>query len=132
MQIIELKTVVANATVCRELLALGVINAAALAWEPDGVIVGSMDASEEAIPAYSLDELAIALGNFFPLPCLTPHRPKAAPDEDITWNYYFPEVGKTFENGASAAAAALVYCIEKGLLTAEKANNRIERKFKPF
>lgn len=132
MQIIELKTVVANVTVCKELADLGVVKAAALAWEPDGVIVGSMDASEEAIPAYSLEELAIALGNLFPLPCLTPHRPKADPEEEITWNYYFPEVGRTFENGASAAAAALVYCIDKGLLTAEKANNRIERKFKPF
>lgn len=132
MQIIELKQLVANYLVCQELVTLGVIEAAALAWEPDGIIVNSMDASEQATPAYSLEELAIGLGNFFPLPGFAEPRPKAAPDEDITWLYYFPEISKSYANAASAAADALVYCIKNNLVKVEQVNKRIERKFKPF
>lgn len=87
MQIIELKQLVANYLVCQELVTLGVIEAAALAWEPDGIIVNSMDASEQGTPAYSLEELAIGLGNFFPLPGFAEPRPKAVADTPTNQHY---------------------------------------------
>lgn len=136
MQLIDLKLIAASPIECKRLVNLGVVKASALAWLSDGSLVAALDIPEEeqeaAIPAYTLEELAIGLGGSINLPALPQPRPNPNLNEDITWQFYYPEKAKQYSNAATAAAEALAYCIENNYLKLSAVNDRIERKFKPF
>lgn len=132
MQIIDIKFIVADISLCKQLVSLGVTNASCLAWEQDGSLVIAFDASEDAVPAFTMDELGIALGGSIDLPCIAKPRPRPAPDEDIMWQYYYPDKSKEYKSAASACADVLIHCLKNQVLDLNAVNNRLERKFKPF
>lgn len=135
MQIVDIKELVADRDLCKKLVDLGLIEASALYWSDRGSVEATANIIDEMMyycPAYTMEELLIAIGGTVFPPVLPEPRPKGNEDEDITWRFYFTDKFKEYRNGATAAADVLIYCLEKSILELDKVNNRLERKFKPF
>lgn len=132
MQIVELKLIVASQANCDKLVKMGVIDASALCWNNIGMVSAAIMEDNPVSPAYTMEELIIALGGSVLPPVLPEDRPRANENEDITFRFYFTDKFREYSNGADAAADVLIYCLENNILDLQAVNSRLERKFKPF
>lgn len=84
---------------------------------------------EASVPAWTMEELRIMVGNKFLGGNLPEPRPKPMKGEETTFYVYYLETCKHYESGAEANADLLLYLLEKKLVTAEEVNKRYMTKF---
>lgn len=128
----------------QELVALGLHRAAALHWydnaedditaepgEEKWCCGNLMNPGEGSIPAWTMEECRIMIGNWHTAPDLPEPRPKPNDGEDTTFFLYTLQKGYQFKSGAEAAGTMLKMLLEAGMLKPEEVNKRYFSKFKP-
>lgn len=128
----------------QELVALGLHRAASLHWydssedditledaEEKWSLGNLINPGEGALPAWTMEECRIMIGNIYTAPDLPEPRPKPNYGEDVTFYLYTVDKGYEFSSGAEAAGTMLKMLLEGGHITAEAANKRYLEKFKP-
>lgn len=128
----------------QELVALGLHRAASLHWhdssEDDITLeegaekwsLGNLiNPGEGALPAWTMEECRIMIGNIYTAPDLPEPRPKPNWGEDVTFYLHTIDKMYDFSSGAEAAGTMLKMLLEAGLLKPEDVNKRYLEKFKP-
>lgn len=88
---------------------------------------------EFKIPAWTKAEIDAMIGNDFPKPDFFTKEQFGQSEtlDPLHYPLVFPETMKIYTNGAEASAIALTWLIEKKHITAEAANERYSKVFKP-
>lgn len=136
--------IVISQKLSQELVTLGLHRHAALHWYDSSEDDITLEEGEEkwslgnliypgerALPAWTMEECRIMVGNCYNTPDLPEPRPKPNDEEDVTFLLYTIQKCYEFKSGAEAAGTMLKMLLEGGLLKPEDVNNRYLKKFKP-
>lgn len=131
-----IERLVANKDICKKLVDLGIEKQAVFFWRTDPdfgkdyLLINTLP-NENDIPAWTYEEIRIMLGNHVNGADLPEPRPRAMEGEEITFYINFPDVQKSYKQGAQANAEILEFLLNKKQLKPEDANRRYRESFNP-
>lgn len=128
----------------QELTELGLHRAASLHWHDSSEddltlepgqerwsLSNLMNPGENSLPAWTMEECRIMIGNQYLIPDLPEPRPRPIDGEEERFVLHTLEKGMQFGSGAEAAGTMLKMLLEDGSIKADDANRRYKSKFKP-